>query len=73
MVKETLINFNYYLWFSAVLLCMYWRIIYGLYHILSRVWSPLAAIHDDKQWNITWPRLAVICTGELYTVRLEYI
>ena len=29
-------------WFSAVLLCMYWRIIHGLYHILSRVWSPLA-------------------------------
>ena len=27
-------------WFSSVLPCMYWRIIHGLYHILSRVWSP---------------------------------
>ena len=36
-----------YRWFSAVLLCMYWPIIHGLYHILSRVWAPLGAIHDE--------------------------
>ena len=28
-------------WFSAVLLCMYWRIIHGLYYIFIVVYGPI--------------------------------
>ena len=38
-------------WFSAVLLCMYWRIIHGLYNILRRVWSPLAQQKQQNSWK----------------------
>ena len=37
-------TFFYNAWFAAVLLCMYWLIMHGLYNIMSRVWSPLVAM-----------------------------
>ena len=42
------------IWFAAVLLCMYWRIIH-LYHILSRVWSPLAKLEFQYTCMSTMP------------------
>ena len=43
-------------WFAAVLLCIYWQIIHGLYYIFSLAWSPLGCV---------WSPLG--CVGRPYT------